>query len=70
MEKPQRKHTTSAQVRNRWNSAHYDRINVTVPKGYREQFNAYCEERGTTMNAILSEVIMFAIANFKRKQNL
>ena len=69
MERPQRKHTTSSEVRNRWNNAHYDRVNVTVPKGYREVFNSYCLERGTTMNAVLSAVIKFALDAYKAKKN-
>ena len=62
-----RKNTTSCTVRNRWNAKHYDRINVTVPKGYGDMFKEYCEDKGTTMNAILSSVIAFEMENAKRK---
>lgn len=60
-EKKVRKHTTSSKVRNRWNSAHYDRINVTIPKGYEDILKDYCEEHGTTMNAVLSSIIKFEL---------
>lgn len=63
-----RKTTTSAQVRNRWNSAHYDRINVTIPKGYKDRFNKYCEDTNTTMNSVLSAVVKFAVDAYRAKR--
>ena len=60
-QKKVRKHTTSAKVRNRWNAKHYDRIGITIPKGYAAIFKDYCEERGTNPNAVLSSIIKFEI---------
>lgn len=65
-EKKVRKRTTSCTVRNRWNAKHYDRINVTLPKGYGEMFKDYCADRGTTMNALMSEIIKFEL---KKKES-
>ena len=67
-EKKVRKHTTSAEVRNRWNAKHYDRINVTLPKGYGELFKDYCDERGVTMNALLTSIISFEMRAYENKQ--
>ena len=67
-----RKNTTSPAVRNRWNAKHYDRINVTLPKGYGDLFKAYCEEKGTTMNSLMSDMIKFELARYeseKEKKN-
>ena len=67
-EKKVRKRTTSAKVRNRWNSNHYDRINVTIPKGYGDVFKDYCEERGTTMNALICTAIKFGLEKYQKEQ--
>ena len=60
-EKTVRKATTSCAVRNRWNAKHYDRINVTLPKGYGDMFKEYCADRNTTMNSAICAVIKFDI---------
>ena len=65
--KQPRKNTTSCAVRNRWNAKHYDRINITIPKGYGDIFRDYCEEKNTTMNAVLTSIIKFELANAKTK---
>ena len=67
MEQPkqQRKTITSCKVRNRWNAKHYDRINITIPKGYGDQFREYCEKNGTTMNSVLTSIIKLELANAK-----
>ena len=66
--KKPRKNTTSCEVRNRWNAKHYDRINVTLPKGYGDMFKDYCAEQGTTMNAVISQIIKFELENKKSKE--
>jgi len=63
-----RKKTTSCEVRNRWNAKHYDRINVTLPKGYGSLFKAFCEDKGTTMNALMSDIIKFDIEKYQAKE--
>ena len=64
-EKKVRKRTTSCEVRNRWNAKHYDRINITVPKGYGEMFKEFCDDNGTTMNATLTSIITFELEKWK-----
>ena len=66
-QKKVRKRTTSSIVRNKWNANHYDRINVTIPKGYKAMFEEFCEERGTTMNSLLRASIKFAIDQYQAK---
>ena len=60
-EKKVRKRTTSCAVRNKWNANHYDRINITLPKGYGDMFRQYCAERNVTMNALLCSAINFEL---------
>lgn len=64
-----RKRTTSCTVRNRWNAKHYDRVNVTIPKGYGDIFKEYCEDKNTTMNAILSAIIKFEMEHKKKDES-
>ena len=66
--KRQRKNTTSCKVRNKWNAKHYDRINVTIPKGYGDIFKEYCEEKGTTMNSVLTAIIKFELDHYANKK--
>lgn len=67
-EKKVRKKTTSAMVRNKWNSEHYNRINVTIPKGYGEIFREYCNDRNTTMNALLTSIIKLELDKWHEKK--
>ena len=67
-DKKVRKNTTSCAVRNRWNAKHYDRINITLPKGYGDLFKQYCEDRNTTMNAILCAIIKFEVEQWEANQ--
>ena len=64
-QKKVRKRTTSCAVRNRWNAKHYDRINITIPKGYGDIFKEYCFDRNTTPNAVLCSIIKFEVDNVK-----
>lgn len=48
---------TSAAVKNRYNAKAYDFINLAVPKGTKELFNAKCKENGETMNGALNKFI-------------
>ena len=60
-EKKVRKRTTSSKVRNRWNAKHYDRINITIPKGYGDIFKEYCSENNTNPNAMLCSFIALEV---------
>ena len=66
-QKKVRKRTTSAKVRNRWNAKHYDRVNITIPKGYGDIFKDYCQSRGTTANATLCTMIRLEVEMAKIK---
>ena len=63
-----KKPTTSCTVRNRWNAKHYDRVNITLPKGYGDIFKEYCSDRNTTMNATLGAVIKFDIEKWESEK--
>lgn len=52
---------TSAAVKDRWNKEHYDRISLTVPKGWRDDLRAWCESQGETVNGWLNGVIADAL---------
>ena len=66
-QKKVRKHTTSSKVRNRWNAKHYDRVNITIPKGYGEILKDFCYENGTTPNAVLCSIIRMEVTKAMQK---
>ena len=68
-QKKVRKRTTSCTVRNRWNAKHYDRINITIPKGYGDIFKDFCKETSTTPNAVLCSLIKFECEQASKKSS-
>ena len=38
---------------NRWTNAHYDRINIAVPKGRKDEIKALADTRGQSVNAYI-----------------
>ena len=44
---------TSTAVKNRWNAKTYDRICITIPKGYGEKLREYCEADGKSVNEVV-----------------
>ena len=48
-------------------TAHYDRINITVPKGKREVVKAHAEARGESSNAFINRAIDEAIERDNNK---
>ena len=46
---------------NRYMASHYDRINLTVPKGKREIIQKHAEERGESATAFINRAIDEAI---------
>lgn len=42
---------------NKYVSAHYDRVNVTMPKGQRDILKAHANERGESTNAFINRAI-------------
>jgi hypothetical protein len=53
---------TSAEVKNRWNAAHYDVIRFTVPKGEKEEIQKQADKLGVN----LSEFIRQAIEHYQK----
>ena len=49
---------TSAQVRNRWNDKHYDRITFLVPKGTKNELQKLADERGMTAAQIIRDALI------------
>lgn len=48
---------TSAAVKNKWNRENYDRIEIMVQKGRKEQIKAHAEGRGESVNAFINRAI-------------
>lgn len=48
---------TSSAVKNRWNAKTYDRICVTVPKGYGDKLKDFCKEQGKTVNVVVMQEV-------------
>lgn len=48
---------TSTESKNKWNQKTYDRLNIIVPKGKREQIKAYAESKGESLNGFVNRVI-------------
>lgn len=42
---------------NKYMSANYDRINLTVPKGYKDEIKAHAEAQGESVNGFISRAI-------------
>lgn len=48
---------TSAASKNKWIASAYDRINLTVPKGRKEDIKTRAEERGESVNGYINRLI-------------
>lgn len=46
---------------NKYMSANYDRINLTVPKGQKESIKAHAENNGESVNGFLQRAIIETI---------
>ena len=49
--------STSARVKNNWNEKNYERIYVSIPKGYGDKFKEYCKDKGVSVNSAIYEEI-------------
>ena len=47
---------------NRYMAKAYDRINLTVPKGRKEQIKSHAEQHGESVNAFINRAINETIA--------
>lgn len=52
----------SAASKNAWNAKTYDRINLTVPKGYKDTIKAHADAAGQSVNAYIADAIRDKIA--------
>lgn len=48
---------TSSKVKNRYNEKVYDRITLVVPKGKKEELQAYAASQGESLNAFINRAI-------------
>ncbi len=48
---------TSAASHNKYNAKAYDRVNLVVPKGQKEQIQEYAQERGMSLNGYINNLI-------------
>ena len=53
-----RKTTTSAEVKNRWNREHYDRLQVVVPAGAADEIRAAAAKHGQSVSAYIRSLII------------
>lgn len=51
--KPKRKTFTSAEVKNRWNKAHYDKLTLICRKGGGDMIKSLAKEKGMSMSAYI-----------------
>ena len=52
---------TSNAVKDRYNAKTYDDLRVRVPKGMKEQIQAYAEANGETVNGFINRLISDAL---------
>ena len=46
---------------NKWTNAHYDRVNLALPKGQKDRIQVYAAALGESVNGFVSRVIMEAM---------
>ena len=58
---------TSAASHNKYNAKAYDRINLVVRKGQKEQIQEYAKEKGMSLNAYINALIQADAPECSRK---
>lgn len=59
---------TSSAVKNKYNDKAYDRINLTVPKGYKDKIKAHAEKYSDgSVNGFIQRAIREAIERDSQK---
>ena len=48
---------TSAAVKNRYNAKAYDRLQLVVPKGRKEDIEAYARNKGESVNGLINALL-------------
>lgn len=56
---------TSTAVKRRYNEKAYDRISVTVPKGDKAKIQAFAEQQGQSVNALICGLLEQEMIGFK-----
>lgn len=56
---------TSNESKAKYNAKAYDRINIAVPKGRKDEIQAIAEQRGQSINAYINTIIEEALAKAK-----
>ena len=52
---PERKNSEARiKANNRYNEKAYDRINIAVPKGHKDEIKAHAEGQGESLNAFMN----------------
>lgn len=59
---------TSSQVKARWNAAHYDCVNVRLPKGSKKEIQAAAKKRGISMTQLIRQAILHYVSADERDQ--
>ena len=60
----------SAASKNAWNAKNYDRINLTVMKGRKEEIKAHSEAMGESVNAFINRAIDNQIKQDEKKEGI
>ena len=55
----------SSARKNAWNARNYDRINLTVPKGKKDEIKDHAESRGESVNGFINRAIETVIQQDK-----
>lgn len=58
--------TARTKANNKWNAKAYDRINLTVPKGQKEEIKAHAESKGESVNSFINRAIKQTIEADKK----
>lgn len=48
---------TSSAVKNKWNAKAYDAINLRIPKGRKQDLEAYAREHGESVNGLINRLL-------------
>lgn len=54
---PYKKTERLIQYNNQYNKENYDRINLTLPKGYKERIKEFSDANGESVNAFIKRAI-------------
>ena len=58
---------TSSAVKNKYKAKTYDRIEIVVPKGQKEELQAYAASIGESLNAFVNRAIAETLERDKNK---